>query len=124
MLLEREADLGQLVECLRAARAGVGSTVAVEGVAGIGKSRLLAEADALAREHGMLALSARGGEVEQELPYGIVRQLLSREVGTRGPQQARALLSGAAALAAPALGLSGDHLPSEGDQHAALHGLS
>ena len=46
----------------------------VEGPPGIGKSSLLAAARALARD--LRVLSARGGELEREFPFGIVRQLL------------------------------------------------
>ena len=46
-----------------------------EGPAGIGKSSLLAAARTAAAAD-LRVLSARGGELERELPFGIVRQLL------------------------------------------------
>ena len=47
-LLEREAELAALEAMLAAARLGDGRLVVVEGSAGIGKTRLLAEVRALA----------------------------------------------------------------------------
>ena len=60
---------------LAGTRAGVGGAVVFEGPAGIGKSSLLAAARTVAAAE-MRVLSARGGELERELPFGIVRQLL------------------------------------------------
>ncbi len=48
LLLEREAELAALEAMLGAAQSGDGRLVVVEGSAGIGKTRLLAEARALA----------------------------------------------------------------------------
>ena len=60
---------------LAAARAGDGAVVALEGEAGIGKSALLAHATRRAADTGMRVLTARGGELEQDFGYGVVRQL-------------------------------------------------
>jgi class 3 adenylate cyclase/tetratricopeptide (TPR) repeat protein len=43
-LVERESELATLVDCLYRARTGQGSVVIVQGEAGVGKSRLIAEA--------------------------------------------------------------------------------
>ena len=43
-LLEREAELDQIGGALRAAAAGVGGVVVIEGAPGIGKSSLMGEA--------------------------------------------------------------------------------
>ena len=43
-LFEREAELAALSAALAAARSGAGGLVVLDGPAGIGKSRLLAEA--------------------------------------------------------------------------------
>jgi hypothetical protein len=63
-------------------------------------------------------LSARGGELERELPFGIVRQLLEVPLVSAGDDERRELLAGAAALAKPVL--SGEGAAAE---FAALHGL-
>jgi len=73
--LEREAEVAALTAVLGAARGGDGRLVVVEGSAGIGKTRLLGEARELAREGDFAVLAARGGELEGEFAFGIVRQL-------------------------------------------------
>ena len=54
----------------------------VEGAAGIGKTRLVAEARRRAESTGMRTLSARGSELERAFAFGVVRQLF-------GPLSAR-----------------------------------
>jgi tetratricopeptide (TPR) repeat protein len=63
-------------------------------------------------------LSARGGEQEHELAFGIVRQLLEPALISADA----ALLAGPAALAAPVLRVSDDESPAE-PRFSALHGL-
>ena len=79
--------------------------IAIEGAPGIGKTRLLDEAAAAAATGGARVLRARGSDLERELPFGVMRQLL--EPVLRGQSEAgrAALLDGDAALAAPALAL-------------------
>jgi predicted ATPase len=74
-LLERERELEALAAAVGAAADGTPGLVLVEGPAGIGKSRLLAAARTLADERGVGVLAARGGQLEREFPFGIVRQL-------------------------------------------------
>ena len=74
-LVERELELETVERLLASARAGSGGAVVLEGPAGIGKSSLLAAARSAA-EKRMRVLSARGSELERELPFGVVRQLL------------------------------------------------
>jgi DNA-binding CsgD family transcriptional regulator len=125
-LLEREGELAQLGALLEAARDGAGRFALVEGGAGIGKTRLLAAARKQGREAGMDLLHARGGELECEFAFGIVRQLF--EPGLAGSSEAERdeLLSGAAALAAPLFGgdyLANDRSMEAGSGFATLHGL-
>jgi MoxR-like ATPase len=89
-LLERDSELEQLAKLIEAAVAGEGSTVALEGEAGIGKSALLAYALRRARNAGLRVLSARSGELEHDFGYGVVRQreVLARCRG-RGPRSRR-----------------------------------
>jgi DNA-binding CsgD family transcriptional regulator len=124
-LLERERELEALTAAVEAAGAGAtAGLMLVEGPAGIGKSRLLAEIRRLAGERKLLVLSARGGELERDFPFGIVRQLFESRLVEDGAQ-AR-LLSGAAATAGPVFGLQGERVdgevPGEGT-FATLHGL-
>ena len=72
----------------------------VEGPAGIGKSRLLEAAREKASDAGSRVLSARGSDLERELPFGIVRQLF--EPVLSDPDQRRRWLGGPALPAARA----------------------
>jgi DNA-binding CsgD family transcriptional regulator len=120
-LVERGLELGQLELLLAHARDGSGGAVVVEGPAGIGKSSLLAAARAAA-EPELRVLSARGGELERELPFGVVRQLLESVVAGSSPDERELLLAGAAALAKPVL-LAADPGAGAEPSFSALHGL-
>jgi ATP/maltotriose-dependent transcriptional regulator MalT len=103
-LLEREGELAELEALLADAREARGRTLLIEGPAGIGKTRLLEAARERAGSLGVSVLGARGGELERDFGFGVVR-----------------LLAGAARLAEPvfaaAPGAAGD------PTHAVLHGL-
>jgi hypothetical protein len=100
-LLEREAALAALADALADARDGEGRLLVVEGSAGIGKSRLLAEARTLAVAAGMQVLSSRAGEHETEFPFGIVRQLFEPLLVNASAKDRSDRLAGAAALVEP-----------------------
>ncbi len=123
-LLEREAELAALAGALEDALAGEGSLVVVEGSAGIGKSRLLAEARSLAAAAGMQVLSSRAGEHETEFAYGVVRQLFEPLLVNASAEERADRLAGAAALVEPlfaAVPAAGP--PAEDSPFAILHGL-
>ncbi len=128
-LVERAAELDRLVAALEAAGAGRGGVVLVEAAAGMGKSRLLQALRDEADERGLSTLAARGGHVEREFAHGVVRQLLEMPVATRPAAEREALLQGAAALAAPVIGVpappgAGAIEPGDVDPgFATLHGL-
>lgn len=124
-LLERESELARLAELVDNANRGRGRLVLVEGPAGIGKTRLLEAARDRAAQDGATALGARGGDLERELPFGIVRQLFEPALRRADPDERATLLQGPAALAEPMLSAddSAGRL-AEGDrQGAVLHGL-
>jgi hypothetical protein len=75
LLLERDRELESLRAALADAADGDGRLALVEGPAGIGKSRLLAELRAAATEEDVRVLAARGSELEREFPFGVVRRL-------------------------------------------------
>ncbi|HWT24406.1 MAG TPA: AAA family ATPase, partial [Solirubrobacteraceae bacterium] len=75
LLLERDRELGVLEDLVAGAVSGRAATVVVEGAAGIGKSRVLVAARGAAKARGVRVLTARAGELERELPFGVVRQL-------------------------------------------------
>jgi DNA-binding CsgD family transcriptional regulator len=103
-LIERERELRALAGAIEQARAGEGSLVLVEGEAGIGKSSMCSEARRLAEADGMLALSARGGELEHDFPFGVVRQIFERLLRDAAPSVRRRLMAGPAQLATAAIG--------------------
>jgi predicted ATPase len=100
-LLERESEVALLGELIESAAGGAGAVVFVEGPAGIGKSGLLREAQALARAAGLTTASARGSELERDFAFGLVRQLFEPLVNTIAPKQRTRLFAGAARLARP-----------------------
>ena len=127
LLLERETQVAALEALVGAARSGGGRFVVIEGSAGIGKTRLLAEARAIAGSAGMRVLAARGGEFEGEFAYGIVRQLFDPLLASASSDLRAKLLSGPAALMEPfhrasQPPASQEILPAEGS-FAILHGL-
>ena len=123
-LLEREWELDTLAATIGAAADGRAGLLLVQGPAGIGKSRLLAEARTLAEERGLCVRSARGGELERDFPFGVVRQLFESQL-VDDSERSR-LLSGAARAAAPVFGHA-DELEAGGPlgegTFAVLHGL-
>jgi DNA-binding CsgD family transcriptional regulator len=123
-LLERERELDALSVAVGAAADGAGGLVLIEGPAGIGKSRLLAAARMLADEHGLRVLAARGGELESDFSFGVVRQLFESLL-VDGSARSN-LLSGAAAAAAPVFEPPRERGPNEtaGEgSFGVLHGL-
>jgi tetratricopeptide (TPR) repeat protein len=122
LLLEREAQVAALQALADAARGGDGRFAVIEGSAGIGKTRLLAEARAIAGSAGMRVLAARGGEFEGEFAYGIVRQLFEPLLASASPDLRAELLSGPAALVEPLFGASRLAASPEAS-FATLHGL-
>jgi DNA-binding CsgD family transcriptional regulator len=119
-LFEREDELAVLSGALAAARDGAGSVVMVDGPAGIGKTRLLSHALALAHAGGVGVLSACGVELEREIPFGLAGQLFAaRLAGTSAGERER-LLAGHAGLAAS---LFDPAAPPPGDAEALVRGL-
>ena len=122
LLLERDRELASLDELIAHAAAGRAQLALVEGPAGIGKSRLLAELRARGQAGGLRTLAARGSELEREFPFGIVRQLFEPLVAQTG--EAKRLLAGAAAPARAVFDPLGPAGEEAGDvSFAALHGL-
>ncbi len=118
-LAERGLELEALELRLAGARRGQGAAAIVEGSAGIGKSRLLAEARA--RSDGFRVVSARGSPLELAFPFGVVRQLFEPVLAVAHDEVRTGLLTGAAGLAEPVLTGSGES--DTETEFAALHGL-
>src|SRR4051794_37542314 len=93
-IVERDKEVTLLGMLLGDAVGGEGRVALIEGPAGIGKTRLLAEARLQAPSYGMTTLSARGSELEREFPFGVARQLF--EGALADPSQRERLFQGAA----------------------------
>src|SRR3712207_6502781 len=124
-LLERDAELARLREAFDAAALSDGALVLVEGEAGIGKTALLDAATREARDRGFRVLRARGGELEREFGFGIVRQLFEAPMRAEDAASRAELLSSAGDIVATVLGIGGAAPPATGQDaaFAAQHGL-
>jgi DNA-binding CsgD family transcriptional regulator len=94
-LYGREREIALVQDLITRAGSSGGSLV-VRGEAGIGKSSLLAEAAARARERGMLVLTTVGAQSETHLPFAALHQLLRplmEGIGRLEPTQRAALRS-------------------------------
>jgi DNA-binding CsgD family transcriptional regulator len=121
-LLEREGELAAAGGLLAAARAGSGRLLLIEGPAGIGKSSLLEEARSGAAPLGFRVLAARGGELERDFAFGVVRQLLEPCLVRADAAERERLLSGAAALARVVFDPAAEDIGVDAP-HMVLHGL-
>ena len=121
VLLERERELRVVGELLGLAGGGSGRLLVVAGVAGIGKTGLLAAALEQADGYGFHLCRATATELEHDLPWGVVREVFADVVrAARGSDPG--VLEGAAGLALPVLGLGTPEVGGEA-LGAALHGL-
>jgi AAA ATPase domain len=125
-MLEREGEIGPLVDAFARARESRGSVVAIEAAPGLGKSRLLEEARWLPVQEGMEVLSATARGLERNFSLGVARQLLEARMAGAGDSERKRLFAGAAKLAAPVMtgGLPGPR-PSDVEESglAVAHGL-
>jgi DNA-binding CsgD family transcriptional regulator len=121
-LLERDEELSELAELLEDTAAGGGRFLLIEGPAGIGKTRLLAELQDMAEAHDARVLGARGSELERDFAFGIVRQLLEPLLARAGAEERARLLDGVAGLAEPVFAASITE-PSTDPAYGTLRGL-
>ena len=125
-LLEREVETEVIGNQLDRAVAGNGSLVVVEGPAGIGKTTLLRKAMDMGRERGMRVVYGRGGVLERQIEFGVVRQMLEKALVGASDAEREALFAGPAAPAAAVLGfadLPADAGPGRDTSENILHGL-
>jgi tetratricopeptide (TPR) repeat protein len=100
LLVDREPELAGLAASLEAAVQGEGSLVVIAGGAGTGKSALMAATAEQARKLDMTVRRGRGSELEQELSFGVIRQLFEVPLKSAPAAERERLLSGAAGAAA------------------------
>jgi DNA-binding CsgD family transcriptional regulator len=126
MLVERDSELQRADRLLDGAKGAGGSLAVISGPLGIGKSELLRSLSQRARDAGLRVLRANGAVQEQDLPYGIVRQLLEFELTGASEETRQAWATDAAegieVLRDP-LRWSRAEFPGQ-TQELALHGLS
>ena len=121
LLLERDGELARLTALLEKAHAGSGAMVTISGPPGIGKTELLAAVHRVAAVRGFRSLRARGRELEADMAFSVVRQLLEQPVLSAPAGERRRLLTGPARAGASALGLEAGDAPVS--EFAAVHGL-
>jgi DNA-binding CsgD family transcriptional regulator len=121
-LLEREAELGTIRAAVEATVAGDGRALVIEGEAGAGKTRLLAEARGIAAGSGAEVLTARAGELERDFPFAVSRQLLVPRLRQAASEELKTLFDGAAP-ARGALGLAASDEKTSADTFSVLHAL-
>ncbi len=101
-IVGREADLALLSELVEQAIAGQGQVVCLNGEAGVGKSRLIAEARAYAIARGALVLQGNCFATDQSLPYAplldLFRAYFARMTPSTATEQHTPLLSELACL--------------------------
>ncbi|WP_144126435.1 ATP-binding protein [Catellatospora sichuanensis] len=97
----REPEVGRLRALARAAAAGTGAAVLVEGEPGIGKTSLLDMAAAECGRLGMRVCRGAAEDLEQQLPFSAIGACLGLLVVTDDPAQAKVarLLRGEGVLA-------------------------
>lgn len=110
-VVERTRELAALDTAQVRACGGDGALVAVRGEPGIGKSRLCMETVLRAQARGLRVLTARGGELEHDLVYGVARQLLERTVHGLAAEGSQTIAAGPAQLAAQLIARSGPAAP-------------
>src|SRR5215468_7953588 len=96
----REAEIQALGEALNCVAAGGPAVVLVEGEAGIGKTRLLAEVLDAAAGRGMRVAAGRAEELEATRPFGVLTATLGCARSSPDPRRAAI----AALLADPGAG--------------------
>ncbi|HEU5011335.1 MAG TPA: BREX system ATP-binding domain-containing protein, partial [Roseiflexaceae bacterium] len=80
-MVGRQAEIAQLAAQLDEVVAGASRMFIIEGEAGIGKSRMVAELVQLLRARGMVGLLGAGKSVEQQTPYRAWRDIFNAYFG-------------------------------------------
>ncbi len=122
VLVDRTFEVATVLQALGQAST-TGTTVTVEGPAGIGKSALLAWAAEEGRARGMTVMTARASQLESTFAFGVVRQMFDPVIRARGVD---VLFQGAAEQARDAFDMqaTGERTSPDVDlSFAQLHGL-
>ncbi|MGH2560267.1 MAG: helix-turn-helix transcriptional regulator [Thermomicrobiales bacterium] len=87
LLVGRDAEVAALDEALERALEGAGTTMLFAGEAGVGKSRLVAEARTRAARLGFRRLEGHCFEPDRSLPYAPLIDLLHTHLAGRSPEE-------------------------------------
>src|SRR4051794_11769736 len=101
--------------------AGEGGLLVIEGPAGVGKTALLRAAMEAARTAGAGAFAAWAAPLEQDLPFGAVREIFAAVRAATAPPDWDAATGGGAGLASAVLDDTGKETLDSAQ--AAAHGL-
>jgi DNA-binding NarL/FixJ family response regulator len=85
LLAGRADELACFERALDDLDGGRSRAIIIRGEPGIGKSRMLAELAARADARGHIVLTGRGGELEAELPYGLITDALDDYLASLEP---------------------------------------
>ncbi|MFD6827054.1 AAA family ATPase, partial [Streptomyces sp. NPDC060085] len=122
-LLERETESEVIATALKDATQGSGGLLVVEGPAGIGKTRLLAELRSQAAGLGLGVARARGVELERDFTYGVVRQLFEPLLATADADVLETLWQAPAVQAQEVFAAADAAVAGPVGDFAVLHGL-
>lgn len=103
LTLERPDELSTIGGSLDAAAAGDGQVLVIEGEAGIGKTRLVRETRAMAKDRGFVRMQATGDELESAMAWGVVRQMVERSISRYTGAVREAIIAGPTGRALAAL---------------------
>ena len=103
IVLERERELSAVQAACSAVGSGHGRLIVVDGPAGVGKTLLISAAAQAAAAAGLEVARTRGGELEQDLGWGIAVDLLDAVLAGRSREERERLFSGRGRWAATVL---------------------
>ncbi len=111
ILIERNAELTALQNCLEAAAGGQGGVVLLSGEAGVGKSRLVAELKQFAESLDFQLLAGQCFQTDRACPYAPMLDLLGTFLAPFSPSQIATVLGTSARVLFPLLPEQVQHLP-------------
>jgi len=129
----RRSELGRITDAVRRAAQGRGGMVLISGEAGVGKSRLVQEAERVARQEGLLTLTGRCLDTDAAPPYQPLVEQIEQALRTAPAEAVRAALGENASELAklvPELRQrfpdipSPVSLPPDQERHYLLHGCA
>src|SRR5256885_13847905 len=103
IVIGRTAELTSLHLLLERTKSGKGQVVLLSGEAGIGKSRLVAEAKTYASAQGFLLLQGQCFPTDRSCPYAPLLDLLRSHFATSSPEQVATEMGSLASALSPLL---------------------